>query len=398
MSMENLSKTRPGAGWSGLPPLGVGLLVVVLVSLYGYAFLRVESQTAVLAMVALAVVAGIGFGRTGAGRVLNRAMADHGPTMNGAILAGLVAVIVLLSEDHFALLMLTTTLLYLTVALGLNIQFGYTGMVNFAGAAFFGIGAYTSAVMTAHTPVPPILILLCGGAMAALIGFVLLIPVLRTRGHYSAVVTIAFSVLFTTFLQVNDVLGGPQGLMVGSMTLLGWDFNNGPVIGDAEMSFYVNYALVGTVLAALAFLLTRRLERSWLGLTLDSVRLDETASACFGISVNGAKTLAFTFGNVLAGVAGALYGMMISFIAPASFSFSDSLMMVAIVLLGGVGSPWGTVLAAAIVVLLPEKLQVLQEYRFLLFSVMVIAVLLFRPEGLIPRGVRTFVPGWRASR
>ncbi len=396
--MTTASDPTPRERWFGLPPLAAGLIVVLLGTVYGWFFLQSDSQNAVLVLLGIAVVAAVAGGRTGLDRTLSTAMRDHASVMNWAVLAGLLAVIVLLAEDHFPLLMLTTTLLYLTAALGLNVQFGYTGMVNFAGAAFFGIGAYTAAVMTEHTGVPPILILLVGGLMAALIGFVLVLPVVRTRGHYSAVVTIAFSVLFTTFLQVNDVLGGPQGLMVGSMKLFGWDFNDGPVIFGVETSFYFNYALLGTALAAIAFLLTRRLERSWLGLTLDSVRLDETASACFGIRVNRAKILAFTFGNILAGVAGTLYGMMISFIAPQSFSFSDSLLMVAMVLLGGMGSPWGTALAAAIVVLLPEKLQVIQEYRFLLFSVLVIIVLLFRPEGLLPRQVRTYVPGWRPGR
>lgn len=395
MSTES-QNTAASATWLGLPPLAVGMLFIGLVTAYTWLFMHAESELAVLALLAVAVAGVIAAGRSGADRSLSAAMDRHAGLMNGTIILGVLAVIFLFATDHFPLLMLTTVLLYMTAALGLNIQFGYTGMVNFAGAAFFGIGAYTAAVMTAHTGVPPLLIMILGGAMSALIGFILVIPVVRTRGHYSAVVTIAFSVLFKTFLEVNDVLGGPQGLMVGPMTLFGWDFNTSPTLFGIEMSFYVNYALLGTVLASVAFMFTRRLERSWLGLTLDSVRLDETASACFGIGVRRAKVLAFTFGNFLAGLAGALYGMMISFIAPTSFTFSDSLLLVAIVLLGGMGSPWGTALAAFIVIILPEKLQIIQEYRFLLFSVLVIAMLLFRPDGLLPRKVRTFIPGWRA--
>ncbi|KAA5605354.1 branched-chain amino acid ABC transporter permease [Roseospira marina] len=372
-------------------------MVVVLASAYAWLFLHAESQVVVLVLLAVAALAAVVGGRTGADRVLATAMSQHSRAMNGAIVAGLLAVIALFATDHFPLLMLTTVLLYMTAALGLNIQFGYAGMVNFAGAAFFGIGAYTAAVMTTQTGLPPLLILILGGVMAALIGFVLVIPVVRTRGHYAAVVTIAFSVLFKTFLEVNDILGGPQGLMVDSMKILGWDFNASPVLFGVEMSFYLNYALLGAALAVLAFVFTRRLERSWVGLTLDAVRLDDTASACFGIGITRAKVLAFTLGNVMVGMAGALYGMMISFIAPTSFTFSDSLLLVAIVLLGGMGSPWGTALAAFIVIVLPEKLQIIQEYRFLLFSVLVIAMLLFRPDGLLPRTVRAYIPGWRAK-
>ncbi len=393
MTTETLD--LPKKSWLGLPALAIGLIFVALVTVYGWLFLHAESEMEVLALLVVAAIAVVAGTRSGATRNVSVAMNQHSGIMNAAIIAGILVVIGLLSQEHFSLLMLTSVLLYLTAALGLNVQFGYTGMVNFAGAAFFGIGAYTAAVMTMHTGVPPLLILLCGGVAAALIGFVLVLPVVRTRGHYSAVVTIAFAVLFKTFLEVNDVLGGPQGLTVGSMSILGWDFNSSPTLFGVEMSFYVNYALLGTVLAAVAFMFTRRLERSWLGLTLDSVRLDETASACFGIGVTRAKILAFTFGNVLAGIAGALYGMMISFIAPTSFTFSDSLLLVAIVLLGGMGNPWGTAVAAAIVVVLPEKLQIIQEYRFLLFSVLVIVMLLFRPDGLLPRQIRTYIPGWR---
>jgi ABC-type branched-subunit amino acid transport system permease subunit len=98
---------------------------------------------------------------------------------------------------------------------------------------------------------------------------------------------------------------------------------------------------------------------------------------------------------MLAGMAGALYGMMIGFIAPTSFTFGDSLIFVSIVLLGGIGSPWGVVVAAAIVVMLPEKLQIIQEYRFLLFAALVIMILLYRPDGIVPRRLRSYFPGWR---
>lgn len=388
--------TKATAYWLGMPPLATGLLAVAATTIFGWRFLLADSETSVLGLVALAALVIWGAEKSGLASALGHAMQSHHRMMNGAIALGLLVVIVLLRTEHFPLLMLATMLLYLVVALGLNVQFGLTGMVNFAGAAFFGIGAYTSAVLTANTAIPPLLILLAGGLVAALIGALLIVPVVRTAGHYSAVVTIAFGVLFKTFLEVNEVLGGPQGLMVGSMKIFGWDFNDGPKIGGQELSFYVNYALLASGLAVLAFALTQRLERSWLGLALDSVRLDETSSACFGINVVRTKVLAFTFGNALAGMAGALYGMMISFIAPNSFTFSDSLLMVSIVLLGGLGSLWGSALAAAIVVLLPEKLQILQEYRFLLFSCMVILVLLFRPQGLLPRKVRVYFPGGSA--
>jgi ABC-type branched-subunit amino acid transport system permease subunit len=141
-----------------------------------------------------------------------------------------------------------------------------------------------------------------------------------------------------------------------------------------------------------SFALVRRLERSWIGLSLDAVRLDEIAAACYGLDLARWKILAFTMGNFLAGTAGAAYAHVLGFIAPNNFTFGDSLILVSIVLLGGIGNPWGVVVAASFVVILPEKFQVIQEYRFVLYAALVILILLFRPEGLLPRRLREYVP------
>jgi ABC-type branched-subunit amino acid transport system permease subunit len=218
---------------------------------------------------------------------------------------------------------------------------------------------------------------------------------LRTRGHYAALVTIAFGIVFRTFLEVNDTLGGPQGLKVTGMRILGWSLNDNVSLGAlGTASFYASYALLALFVAATAFTLIKRLERSWIGLNLDAVRTDETAAASFGIDVPRWKIFAFTAGNCLAGVAGGIYAMMSGFIAPASFNFGDSLLLVSIVLLGGSGNPLGVLPAALLVVVLPEKLQIIQEYRMLLFAVLVILILRFRPDGLLPRKMREYFPGW----
>jgi ABC-type branched-subunit amino acid transport system permease subunit len=222
-----------------------------------------------------------------------------------------------------------------------------------------------------------------------------LLPVLRTRGHYAAVITIAFALLFKTFLEVNDVLGGPQGMQVKGMNILGWSFNDNIEIGGVTLSFYLNYFVVAVPLLVGAFVVVRRLERSWIGLNLDALRLDETAASCFGLDIARWKITAFLVGNFLIGLAGAMFGMIGGFVAPNNYTFADSLILVSILLLGGIGNPWGLIVATFIVVVVPEKLQTIQEYRFLLYALMVIAVLLFRPEGLLPRPVRRYFPGWR---
>lgn len=319
-----------------------------------------------------------------------RSAAAWPQTFGVAALIAVTGVCLWFHDDPFVLFLVATVMVYTLACFGLNIQFGFVGVVNFAGASFLGVGCYTAAILTKHTALPHLMVLLAGGLSAALIGSILLVPVLKTRGHYAALVTIAFSLLFKIFLEVNDVLGGPQGLKSDGLKLLGWDFNRDIGFGFFSGSFYLGYIVVILLLTVLGFVLARRLEESWLGLNLDSVRLDEVSSACFGLHIPRWKITAFTIGNFYCGVAGAFFAMMLGYIAPANFAFGDSLILISIIILGGLGSLWGTIAATAIVIILPEKFQILQEYRFLLYASLVIVILLFRPQGLLPRSVRGY--------
>jgi ABC-type branched-subunit amino acid transport system permease subunit len=371
------------------------LAFAAVATLYGILFLAAESERAVGALLIAAAVAVALAGRFGVLDPVRESIGANEKTFEVAAIAAVLVIAFWFHEEHFILLMLTTSLLLMVAALGLTVQFGFAGVLNFAGASFLGIGCYTAAVLTNFTAVPPLLILPLGGLIAAAIGSILILPVLRTRGHYAAVVTIAFGILFKTFIEVNDAVGGPQGMRVGSFELFGWKFNDPVRIGSFEASFYLAYVVAALILLVLAFALVRRLERSWIGLSLDAIRLDETASACYGLNIARWKIFAFTLGNFLAGTAGALYGHVLGFIAPNNFTFGDSLILVSIVLLGGIGNPWGVAVAAAFVVIMPEKFQVIQEYRFALYAGLVILILLFRPDGLLPRQLRTYVPGFR---
>ena len=374
------------APWPALAALGAATLYLV-------ALLAAERQLVIIMLIGLAIVAVAAAAWFKLLDVVSRSAAHHEDAVGRcAILAALV-VAAFFHDDHFVLLLLTTVLLYSVTTLGLNIQIGYAGVLNFAGASFFGIGAYASAVLNAQTAVPHLLVIAAGGLLAALIGSVLLLPVLRTRGHYAAVVTIAFALLLRTFLEVNDVLGGPQGMQVKGMRILGWAFNDNIEIGGVSLSFYMNYYLLSLLLLVGAFILTRRLERSWIGLNLDALRLDETAAGCFGLDVTRWKITAFLIGNFLMGTAGALFAMVGGFVAPNNYTFADSLILVSILLLGGIGNAWGVVVGAIIVVVVPEKLQAIAEYRFLLYALMVIGILLFRPTGLLPRPLRRYFSG-----
>ena len=377
-------------------PLLPGVVALALSTAYLIALLAAEKQPLIIGLLAFAVVSVLAAHYLGWLNLVSRSFADREDVLGVYAILAACVVAAFFHDNHFVLLLFVTVLLYTVATLGLNIQFGYAGVLNFAGASFFGIGAYTSAVLSTYNAVPHLLVLLIGGMLAALIGSPLLLPVLRTRGHYAALVTIAFALLLKTFLEVNDVLGGPQGMQVKGMSILGWSFNDNFEIGKIEMSFYLNYFVVSMLLLTGTFVLVRRLERSWIGLNLDALRLDEIAASCFGLDIARWKITAFLLGNFLIGIAGALFGMVGGFVAPNNYTFADSLIMVSILLLGGVGNPWGLVVATFIVVVVPEKLQTIQEYRILLFALMVIMMLLFRPEGLLPRPVRRYFPGWRA--
>lgn len=370
--------------------LVVAAVAVAAIGAWLWAFLATDRVGVLATLLAVAAVAFVLAQRL-APRY-RRALTARPRVATSLVVLAVCAVAAALRDQPYPLLMLCTVLLFVVACVGLDIQIGHCGIVNFAGAAFFGTGAYTAAVLAARG-VPHLAVIAAGGVVAALVGSLLILPVLRTRGYYAALVTIAFGILFSTFLEVNDALGGPQGLKLHGIDLFGWKFNRDVTLGGTTASFYVNYFVLSLALAVAAFVFARRVERSWLGLAFDAVRLDEIAAATFGIGVARAKIVAFTLGNLLCGIAGAVYAMMQGFIAPNNFTFGESLILVSIVILGGIGNPLGILPAALIIVVVPQKLQFIQEYRFLLYGVLVVLILLFRPEGLLPRRIREYFPG-----
>src|SRR6267154_4619042 len=215
-----------------------GLIALAAATGYVIALLAAENQALIIVLLTAGIAAVIAAAWLRLLDYASRSFEDHEDVLGGFAILAAFAVAVFFHEDHFVLLLVTTVLLYTVATLGLNIQFGYAGVLNFAGASFFGIGAYTSAVLNAHTAIPHLVVLAIGGLLAALIGSLLLLPVLRTRGHYAAVVTIAFALLCKTFLEVNDVLGGPQGLQGPGMNILGWWRNDNIILVVFELSFY----------------------------------------------------------------------------------------------------------------------------------------------------------------
>lgn len=178
-------------------------LAVLLIATAAGLFLYIERQWAVAALVAGAALAVAAVGRTALPERIRAGWSAHPQLLAVIVVACVAGLITAFREDHFALLMLTKVMLFGSACLGLTIQFGFAGVVNFSGAAFFGVGAYTAAVLAAKTGLPHPLVVLAGGVLAALAGSALVLPLLRTRGHYAALITVAFAILFKTFLEVS---------------------------------------------------------------------------------------------------------------------------------------------------------------------------------------------------
>lgn len=318
--------------------------------------------------------------------------------------ASIVAIIlllpVILRSSPYWIFILTLAILWIIVALGINIQFGSAGIINLGAAAFYGVGAYTAGMLATKLGMPPLLNLFLGAVMAMVVGSILFIPVLKTKSYYLALVTIAFVMAFHTLLNNAEWLGGAQGIVgIPLMSIGGYSFLREINIGGFKLPSQANFYYLALVLGGLMILGASRLWNSWVGLTWNSFNEDtgdELSAKCMGVAVNKWSMIAFTIGNFYIGLAGAFYVHMTSYIAPPDITFYQSLLFLSAVILGGVDSIIGVSVAAVLLVIMPEKLRALQEYWVILFGIILVLMLILRRKGLIPARVRSY--GLKISR
>jgi branched-chain amino acid transport system permease protein len=291
------------------------------------------------------------------------------------------------------------------LAFGLNIIVGYTGLLALGFAAFFAIGAYTYGFMAS----PQVglhlnfwLMIFVSAAVAAAFGLLLGAPTLRLRGDYLAIVTLGFGEIVPQVLQNLDKwTGGPDGIAgIDQPRLFGYAFGFNPI------PYYYLYLVV----IVIAFALLTNLRYSRLGRAWMAIREDELAAAHSGINTTGAKLAAFSLGAALAGVAGVLFAAKLSTVSPSGFDFNTSVMILAAIVLGGMGDLLGVITGAVIIgllnfLILPQATNWMQslgqylhlgalanldlnQYRFMLYGIILVLVMLFRPEGLIPSATR----------
>jgi ABC-type branched-subunit amino acid transport system permease subunit len=350
-------------------------------------------RTATLLLTGAAIVAGLVLARFVAPvrGALVEAFARH---RRAAWFGGALCVLGLpfaLSASPYWTFVATLALLYITIGQGLNLQIGTAGVINLAGAAFAGLGGYSVGLLTVHAGWPSALALLAGPVVAVAVGTVLFVPILKTRGHYLALVTIAFVFIFNIVMNNLEFTGGPQGIKnIPTLRLGNYGFTTKPTVLGVALPAHANFYYAALVMAALSTWIIRRLYDSWLGLALNTLRDDEIAAKCSGISITRGKLAAFSIGNVFIGLGGAFYAAMVGFVSPPDFDFGYSLIMLSVIIIGGVDSIPGVILGACLLLPLPERFRFLHEYRLLLYGLVIVVMLLYRPQGLWPAAVRRY--------
>lgn len=290
----------------------------------------------------------------------------------------------------------TTVLIYVMLGWGLNIVVGLAGLLDLGYVAFYAVGAYSFALLSIQFNLTFWECIPLAGAFAALFGILLGFPVLRLRGDYLAIVTLGFGeIIRIVLLNWHEVTGGPNGISgIPRPSFFGLPFTANP--DEGTQSFHTFFGLeyssehriiflyyVILVLALLTNWFARRVRKLPIGRAWEALREDEIACRALGINPTNTKLTAFAIGAMFGGIAGAFFATRQGFISPESFTFMESATILAIVVLGGLGSQLGVVIAACVLILLPEFGREFSQYRMLFFGAAMMAIMVWRPKGFI---------------
>ena len=297
---------------------------------------------------------------------------------------GLVALVFPFLFSTYQTNIMITALMYVVLGLGLNIVVGVAGLLDLGYVAFYAVGAYSYALLNLHFGIGFWTALPIGALLAATFGILLGFPVLRLRGDYLAIVTLGFGEIIRLVLENwNDFSRGPSGISnIPRPGLFGLDMSLETAI------MYMYYLMIGLVLFTV--FVVNRLQNSRIGRAWFALREDEIACQAMGIDKTKTKLTAFALGATWAGMVGVIFAAKTTFVNPASFTFLESAIILCIVVLGGMGSIIGVILAALVLILLPEYLRAFADYRMLVFGAVLVTMMVFRPQGLISNIRRTY--------
>jgi len=286
-----------------------------------------------------------------------------------------------------------TIVIYAMLAHSLNIITGHAGQISLGHASFFGIGAYTSAMLYTEAGFPFWISVPTAAVAAGVVGALLGIPCLRVRDDFLAITTMGINFVVEAIFLYLPFFGGAMG--IGGINLPKWF--------GREMT-KPEYFILILVVFLLLLLLDRRMGRSWIGLAWASIREDEQAAEAMGVDVVRFKVLAFVLGSAIAGMAGGFYAHFLTFIMPQNFGFGQSIVILSMVVFGGIGSRWGPIIGAILLGILPEVSRPIMEYRILIYGVLLLGMMRFQPGGLLgpesilPRILRRSVGSLRGQR
>jgi branched-chain amino acid transport system permease protein len=272
----------------------------------------------------------------------------------------------------YAITILITILIYAMLAHSLNIITGHAGQISLGHAAFFGIGAYISALLYTEAGFPFWVSVPLAAIGAGIVGALLGIPCLRVRDDFLAITTMGINFVVEAIFLYIPFFGGAMGM--GGINLPKWF---GREMTKPEYFILILFAFV------LLLLLDRRMGRSWIGLAWASIREDEQAAGSMGVDVVRFKVLAFVLGSAIAGLAGGFYAHFLTFIMPQNFGFGQSIVILCMVVFGGIGTRWGPIVGAVFLGVLPEISRPIMEYRILIYGVLLLAMMRFQPGGLL---------------
>lgn len=299
-----------------------------------------------------------------------------------------MGVLPLVVTSSYYLTVLNVAAINLIVVTGLNLLMGYAGQISYGHAAFFGLGAYGSAILSATYGVNPWLAMAASAAMVAAVAYVVGVPTLRLKGNYLVMSTLGFNLIVDVVLvQWDTVTGGSSGFTgVPSLTVMGVD-----IVTDRGFYWLVWAIALGVLVPV------RNLVHSPVGRALRAIHHSEPAAAACGVPTDSYKVQIFVLSAVLASVAGSLYAHYLSMVAPKSFDIFKSVEFVTMCLVGGMGSLWGGLFGALFLTVLPQVLGVFEEFHDVAFGALLLVLLIFMPHGVMAR-VGVFLAARRARR